>query len=193
MRPLLPWVALVASLHATTSARIWNYHTQGIARYALYLAPYMLLVIGLELRSLSRARAGHVSLAVLALGLQVAVHASFGWFEYRGNASLDHNPIARYVLQHAPAWYTPPPEIFCSRTRQRRCGLDTQTGYVSDADLPAIFSDARGRPLKALIRPCDPAATLAAFPFTPAEAAVVRAAAQECRSSAPRYVDLPHQ
>jgi hypothetical protein len=149
----------------------------------------MLLVIALELRALSRVRAGHVVLAVLALGLQVAVHASFGWFDYRGNNNLEHNPLARYVLERAPSWYAPPPEIFCSRTLRRRCGLDLATGYVSKDYLPAIFADARGRPLKALIDPCEPNATLSAFPFTPPEAEIVRAAA-DCSSPAPRYVNL---
>jgi hypothetical protein len=188
--PLAPFVVLAAAFAATTTARIWNYHTQGIARYALYLTPQALLVIARELRLAPRISPAWIGAFACALALQIGVHTAFGWFDYRGDDNLHHNAVARFVLERWPKLYAPPPEIFCSRTRHSRCWLDFDTGYVENASLPAIWIDSHGRPLKALVQACDADATLSRFWFSPGEVAAVRSATSDCKSHAPRYVNF---
>ncbi|HKP59982.1 MAG TPA: hypothetical protein VJV78_24830 [Polyangiales bacterium] len=188
--PLLLAASVVLALYISTSARIWNYHTQGISRYALYTVPALLLVIARELEALPRLRWPFAAAFAVALGLQALVHAEWGWFEYRGNNNLHHNRVALFVLERWPALYNPPPEIFCSRTVERRCWIDLDSGRVTDEYLPAILSDAADSPLKALVQPCKPEATLAARAWTPEQTAQIRAAAASCGSGAPRYLNF---
>jgi hypothetical protein len=188
--PLLLAASVVLALWISTSARIWNYHTQGISRYALYTVPALLLVIGRELDALPRLRWPWVLAIGAAFGLQALVHGEWGWFEYRGNNNLHHNRIALYVLERWPKLYNPPPEIFCSRTQERRCWINLESGQVTEEFLPAILADASGAPLKALVQPCKPESTLAARAWTPAQAEQIRAAAASCGNGAPRYLDF---
>jgi hypothetical protein len=192
--PLLPIAVVIAILWSTTTARVWNYHTQGMSRYALYTVPVMLGVIGIELKRLERFGWSSASVLAVALGLQLVVHRSFGWFDYRGNDNVHHNQIALAVLQRWPSLYAPVPEIFCSRTLHRRCWIDLETGYVTDEYLPAVLQDAATAPLKALVKPCDPGSTLRARPWSQAQVAMIKAVAADCRERAtigPRYIDFP--
>jgi hypothetical protein len=192
--PLLPMAVVIAILWSTTTARVWNYHTQGISRYALYTVPVMLGVIGIELKKLERFGWSSAIVLVATLGLQLVVHRTFGWFHYHGNDNLHHNQIALAVLERWPSLHAPVPEIFCSRTLHRRCWIDLETGYVTDEYLPAVLQDAAGAPRKALVKPCDPGSTLGTRPWTEAEVAMINALAADCRDPAkrgPRYIDFP--
>jgi hypothetical protein len=184
--PLVLPAAIFAALYATTSARIWNYHTQGIARYALYCTPALLLAIGLQLRAAKRIGWVVPALTVVGLSLQVLVHDQFGWFGYRGNDNLHHNVVALYVMERWPSLYVPPPEIFCSRTLHRRCWNNLETGQVEHEFLPAMLADARWMPIKALVSPCEPATLLKSPMLTPEQREELLAAAHRCERSGDR-------
>ena len=186
--PLLAPASVVLVLWASTSARIWSYHTQGISRYALYTVPAMLLVIGLQQRAAGRLSRSSIVLVLLALCLQATTHRQFGWFAYRGSDNLHHNPIAKLVLLRKPALYSPPPEIFCSRTLHKRCWIDLNTGYVTNDYLPAVWSTLDETPLKALIQRCDLKSTLHARRWKPEQVERIKAAV--CANGEPTYVDF---
>jgi hypothetical protein len=192
--PLLLPATIVLALYASTSARIWNYHTQGVSRYALYCTPALLLAIGVQLKAAGRVGWVLPALVVVGLGLQAGVHAELGWFGYRGNDNLHHNPIALYVMERWPKLYSPPPEIFCSRTLHRRCWNDLETGQVEPEYLPALLIDEQWMAMKALVLPCEPEKILKMYPlFKPEQAELVREAGRRCERSgvrAPRYLNF---
>jgi hypothetical protein len=152
--------------------------------------PALLLVIGRELDALPRLRWPWIAAIGAAFALQVLVHREWGWFEYRGNNNVHHNSVALYVLERWPELYNPPPETFCSRTLERRCWIDLDSGHVTEEYLPAVFVDSTGSPRKALVLPCKPESTLQARAWTPAQIEQIRAAAQSCGDGAPRYLDF---
>lgn len=190
LAPLLVPGSVLLSLWISTSARIWNYHTQGISRYALYTVPCLLLAIALEFGGQRRERWPVFLTLMAAAALQLLVHREFGLFEYRGNNNLHHNQIALYVLERWPRLYAPPSEIFCSRTLHRRCWIDLATGYVTDEFLPAVQRDQAGVPVKALVKPCALDATRIGHAWTPEQLARIERAAGDCQNAAPRYVDF---
>jgi hypothetical protein len=123
----------------------------------------------------------------------VFVHREFGWFGYRGNDNLHHNSVALYVMERWPSLYTPPPEIFCSRTRHKRCWNDVATGQVEREWLPAILLDERWSPIKGLVLPCEPEMTLKFPLLTPEQRERVHEAARRCERAgdrAPAYVNF---
>jgi hypothetical protein len=191
--PLLLPAAILFTFYATTSARIWNYHTQGIARYALYCTPALLLGIGVQLKAAARMGWVVPTLVVIGLGLQSVVHHEFGWFGYRGNDNLHHNKVAMYVLERWPKLYAPPPEIFCSRTLHKRCWIELETGQVERGFLPVLMLDDRWSAIKGLTLPCEPEGILKFMLFTPEQKESVQAAARRCEKTgarAPMYLNF---
>jgi hypothetical protein len=184
--PLVLPAAIVAAMYATTTARIWNYHTQGIARYALYCTPALLLAIGVQLRAASPIGRFVPALAAVGLGLQLAVHHRLGWFGYAGNNNLHHNAVALYVMDRWPALYAPPPEIFCSRTLHRRCWIDLESGQVAREFLPALYLDDHWMPIKGLVSPCDLGAMLQSPLLTPKQRERAQALMRRCERTGDR-------
>jgi hypothetical protein len=189
VRALIPWAVVAFILWSTTSALNWNYHTQGVSRYALYCTPALLMLIAIELERRRPSASSFVVIA-LALGLQLQVHRAFGWYEFRGHNGLHHNVVARYVLERWPSLYRPPPEIFCSRTRRQRCVLDPGTGLVAASELPVIFYDRAGHPRKALAPTCARAQLLGAYGWTSEQAARIRDTLPPCEPNRLAYVDF---
>jgi hypothetical protein len=190
LRHLLPWVATLGVLWSATSALGWNYQTLGMSRYALYAAPPMLLLVANELRALVRVSIWMQACIVIAFGLQLWVHVTFGWFVYRGHNNLHHNIVANYVLQRWPGYYNPPPEMFCARTLGARCFLDPKTGLVEERHLPVVFTSDEGKPVKALAVTCDPDRLLKAADWTAEQRAVIRARLSPCPERVPVYVNF---
>jgi hypothetical protein len=187
---LLPWLAVLAVLWSATSALGWNYQTLGVSRYALYAAPPMLLLVANEVRALARFNVWIQLCVAVAFGLQLWVHATFGWFAYRGHNNLHHNIVADYVLQRWPRFYNPPPEMFCARTLRARCFLDRDTGLVQEQHLPVVFISDLGKPVKALAVTCDPERLLRAADWSEEQRAVIRARLAPCPERVPVYVDF---
>jgi hypothetical protein len=190
LRHLLPWLATLAALWSATSALGWNFQTQGVSRYALYAAPPMLLLVASELRARPSLSTSTLACVVVAFGLQAWVHATFGWFEYRGDRNSQHNIVAEYVLQHWPRFYNPPPEIFCARTLRARCYVDLVTGLVREEHLPVVFINDAGKPTKALAVSCDPERLLAAANWTTDQQAAIRRQLSVCVGRVPVYVNF---
>jgi hypothetical protein len=190
LRHLLPWLATLTALWSATSALGWNFTTQGVSRYALYAAPPMLLLVANELRALPRLPKSTLACIVVAFGLQVWVHATFGWFDYHGHNARHHNIVAGYVLQHWPRFYNPPPEMFCTRTLGTRCFVDPDTGLVREEHLPAVFVDDHGKPKKALAVSCDPERLLKAANWTTDQRATIRKRLSVCSERVPVYVNF---
>jgi hypothetical protein len=177
------------SMFASTVQRNWNHPTFGISRYALYGIAPALLFVGQELRQHTPAPKLLVGLVIVALGLQLMVHQAFGYFEYRGNDSAHHSPLARYVLERWPKYYTPHPEIFCERAK-RQCWPDPLTGEPLPDALPVIWRDSRGTARKILATRCDAAKLLRAAAWSDAERATIQAAMRDCKGRGTLYIDL---
>jgi hypothetical protein len=184
---------VLGGLFASTCQLNWNHPTFGVSRYVLYAIGPALLFIGSELaklrlpdrRAVWRLRA----LIASAVVLQLLAQRAHGYFEYRGLDSAHHSHLAQYVLNHWPALYSPPAEIFCERT-VAVCRTDPATGDPKPQYLPAIWRDAARVPHKILATRCDAERVLAASPWSDAERAKIRAAMQACRGTGVFYIDL---
>jgi hypothetical protein len=178
----------LVGMFASTSARNWNHPTFGLSRYALDALPTLALFIGNELaRTRLRAR-WLVAVALLAGALQLLVYAQFGLFEYRGPDSSHHSPLARYVLAHWPALYSPPAEIFCERTLPH-CPQDPDTSLPFANNYPVIYLDERGIARKVLTGNCDASVVLGAWPWNPEQRARLAARLKKCHATGPVYLE----
>jgi hypothetical protein len=179
----------LATVFASTCQRNWNHPTFGVSRYVLYgLAP-MLLVIGNEIRHLRRTGPAWAALVVIAVLLQVFTLRVSGFFHYEGPDSSQHSAFAQYVLARWPYLYSPPPEIFCERTRSATCHTDRDTGEPLPQYLPAIWQDERGIPRKILAQRCDEDSVLRARAWSAEQLATIHAAMQRCRGTGSIYID----
>jgi hypothetical protein len=183
-------VCALATVFASTCQRNWNHPTFGVSRYVLYgLAP-MLLVIGNEIRQLRWTGSAWVALVVTAVLLQMVPLRASGFFHYEGRDSSQHSAFAQYVLARWPYLYSPPPEIFCERTRSATCHTDRDTGEPLPQYLPAIWQDERGTPRKILAQRCDEESVVRARAWSSEQLATIHAAMQRCRGSGSIYIDL---
>ena len=114
VRGLLGWMALAAAMALTcTLTTNWNHGTTGPSRYAVWLLPFVFLVVA-RLAGEAKGRASAV-FVVAAVISQAAILAARGHVR----APMDytsHSAAARFVLARWPALYTPSPEIFVERT-----------------------------------------------------------------------------
>jgi hypothetical protein len=184
---------VLGTLFASTCQLNWNHPTFGVSRYVLYAVAPALLFIGSELAKLrlpTRLAVWRLRALVLtAVALQLFAHHEHGYFEYGGLDSAHHSHLAQYVLNHWPALYSPPAEIFCERTVSV-CHTDSATGDPLPQYLPAIWRDPAGVPRKILATRCDAERVLSANPWSEAERAKIRAAMQSCRGTGVFYIDL---
>lgn len=122
-RPALAAVVLTALFMLalalpTLSALNWNAGGKGVLRYAFWGAMPLLFLVLSWLRG--RARWPRKLLGLVFL-LQLGAMAHAKKYDY-----TDFSPLARYVLDHAPASYNPDPEIFFERSRNSDGGMDIQ-------------------------------------------------------------------
>jgi hypothetical protein len=97
--------------------------------------------------------------------------------------------MARYVLEHWPALYSPPAEIFCERT-VKACLIDLETAEPMPRFLPAIWRDSHGTARKILAQRCDLNRVLAAAPWNERERARIVESAADCRGTGTFYIYL---
>ena len=103
-------VALVlAMVFPALSARNWNSGAAGMMRYAFWAAMPLLFALLMMLRAAPKWPHALVAAVVL-------VQAG-AWWHARHYDYVDLSPLARTVLEIAPAWYNPDPEIFSDRTQ----------------------------------------------------------------------------
>lgn len=103
------------------AATNWNSGAIVVARYAYWSAMPVLAVCFAGLAQLDvRARTRWY-----ALGVAVLLQALVAWqaFPAKGPAFTMHGRLARWVLDHAPRYYHPDPEIFLERERRREDAL----------------------------------------------------------------------
>jgi hypothetical protein len=175
------------TMFASTCQRNWNHPTFGVSRYVLYGVAPCLLFIGNEVRRRHGSCVGLAGVATVA-ALQLFAHCCWGYFEYSGRDSAHHSSPARYVLDHWPALYSPPSEIFCERTLVT-CHTDPSTGEPLPEYLPAIWRDKYGRPRKILAERCNLERVLRASAWSAPQSARIRAAMQRCRGTGTIYIE----
>jgi hypothetical protein len=173
---------------ASTCQRNWNHPTFGISRYALYAIAPLLLFVGYELGRLRWPAWRFVVIGALACGLQLIVHRAYGLFDYQGEDSGHHSPFARYVLDHWPRLYSPPPEIFCERTVSH-CQQNLDTGLPAAKNYPVIYFDENHTPRKVLAADCQLEPVLSAWLWSQHQRERIRAQLAKCHGNGPVYLD----
>lgn len=173
-------------MYASTCQRNWNHPTFGVSRYVVYTIAPLLFFLTREL--LAKERAPLVCASVLvALALQLGVHAENGFFAYHRNDSAHHSRLAMYVMTRWPTLYSPPPEIFCERTL-RRCPLGADANPVSEL-YPIVWRDASGKP-REVLTDCNAAHTLDRQAWTVDERTKLERALKRCTAQVPMYIAL---
>ncbi|MBX3186935.1 MAG: hypothetical protein KF819_07970 [Labilithrix sp.] len=89
----------------------FNAGCANVHRYVVWIIP---AVAWLAVRGLRWRLPGAIALAPVTLGQLALVLAGS-----TTNNAYRHNPLARYVLLHAPSLYSPEPRVFVERTEQR--------------------------------------------------------------------------
>ncbi|SFC78606.1 hypothetical protein [Massilia yuzhufengensis] len=99
----------------TLAATNWNSGAIIVSRYAYWTSMPMLAVCLVGLVQLGP-RTRNIALCAALL-----LQALFTWQAYRSRAPsfISHGRLAAWVLDHAPRWYNPDPEIFLKRERRR--------------------------------------------------------------------------
>lgn len=133
---------VTAFMYQTNPA--FHYGTAGFgpSRHIVFLTPFFIFTI-IEVLAGVKRRIGYGILAVYIL-TQSLIQTMNGWLTPDFTNSLRHTPIAAYLLSHAPALYTPLPEIFVDRTN----------GDDADHPVSAIYKT-NGTCTKAYILPLD--------------------------------------
>lgn len=112
---LIAFLLTVGMAVPALSATNWNSGAVIVSRYA-YWAGMPMLAVGIAGLAAISPRARRAALA-LALLLQLLA----GWQLWQGGAPtyLAHSRLAQWVLDHAPRFYNPDPEIFLKRANRR--------------------------------------------------------------------------
>lgn len=120
-------------------------------RYGTWILPLLIWAVvegteparPLERRLLSIAVSMQV--AFVALAVLPGITVPIGQLQ---SGYLRHGPVARFVLEHAPALYSPEPDTFTERT------LGAEVPFDDDSTLPVIYTSG-GLAFKALVRPSN--------------------------------------
>ena len=120
-------VALAVPSLATQN---WNSGSAGIMRYAVWASMPLLFAFLWRLRLAPR-----WPLALLAAVVTVQTLAMASAHRY---GELQFSPLATRVLQHAPGWYHPDPEIFWERAQGHESFPEPQKIFSWPADGPAV-------------------------------------------------------
>ena len=90
----------------------WNSGAQGVMRYAVWAAMPLLFALVWRLRQREGWR--WIPLMMVTLGLQIGITVALERFRY-----VEFSPLAKRVMEHAPDFYNPEPELFAERITQR--------------------------------------------------------------------------
>lgn len=140
-RRLLVACVLTTALLALPALPVinWNSGAQGMMRYAVWAAMPLLFALLWQLRG----RRGWLAPVAVALLLQVLTTRALERYTY-----VQFSPLAQRVLEHAPAWYNPEPEIFAERSKH-------SDDYFEP---PAVYTYRyHGQPAKTLYHAATPA------------------------------------
>ena len=99
----------------------WNSGAQGMMRYTVWAAMPLLFALLWQLR----ARRGWLAPVAVTLALQMLTMRTLERYTY-----VEFSPLARRVLEHAPAWYNPEPEIFAERSKHSDDYFDPPAVYT---------------------------------------------------------------
>lgn len=187
-RRVLPAVFVAAALAGMMLAvqvqTNWNSDARGLQRYLVWMLPMTAWLVAQAWHG--RARAWIVAASVTASGAVLI-------FDPPGPATwLEHRAVARWVMQHAPALYNPPFEIFAERSAHAEAPPLWMTQGRYDGWM-ALLPVAQGRPsgevTKLLVQRDSQARLVERFRIDPAYLPVLLAAAEA--SVQPRYVQPP--
>lgn len=104
----------------------WNSGAAGIMRYAFWSAMPLLFVLLLRLQRSARWPLALVLGLAAVQGLCMLSARSYGYVEF--------SPLANAVMQRAPAWYHPEPEIFAERLGHHDDYIQPSKVYVRSVD-----------------------------------------------------------
>ncbi len=142
---------VTAFLYQTNPA--FHYGTAGFgpSRHIVFLAPFLTFAI-IEVLAGVKRRMGYGILAAYIL-TQSLILTMNGWLAPDFTNSLRHTPIATYLLTHAPALYTPLPEIFVDRTNGDDADHPTSAiykingtctkAYILPLDIPKLLTECK--------------------------------------------------
>ncbi len=112
---LMPVVILLMTILVSSMSN-WNHGMAIVNRYAVWIGVPLLFHVFHLMQDFSiRVQLPLVVSALISQVLLLMVHLPFNQFDW---SNLQHMPIAKWVLDHHPAWYNPDPQIFISRTNR---------------------------------------------------------------------------
>ena len=181
---MLVAVALAGLMLAVQVQSNWNTDGRGLQRYLVWMLPMLAWLVGHAWQG--RARAWIVTASVVTSGavLMVDPPGPAAW--------LEHRAVARWVLQHAPALYNPPFEVFAERSAHAEAPPLWMTQGRHDGWME-LLPVAQGRPsgevTTLLVQRASRDRLVERFRIEPAYLPVLLATATA--SVTPRYVHPP--
>ncbi|MEP7118031.1 MAG: hypothetical protein ABI880_10635 [Acidobacteriota bacterium] len=140
-------LALVGMLLAVQTQVNWNSDGRGLRRYLVWMLPPLAWLVVRAWSSLATTR--WVAAAVITSGTVLAIDrpSDVSW--------LEHGPLARWVMCHAPALYNPDFEVFAERSAHRETPAmwlleGRRDGWVED--LPVAHGYPSGEVTKLLVQ-----------------------------------------
>jgi hypothetical protein len=148
-------------------AHNWNSGCPGLQRYVMWMTP---VAAGVAVGGVGGTRRLW-AVAVAAAAAHTAAADAYERADALRGGELDHNPVAAWVLTHAPRLYWPDPEVFVERGQHR-------DGWPhAPADFPIAFARPDGVVTKVLIGPGDADKFAARYDIDPGYLEAVRAEA----------------
>ena len=181
---LLVALALAGMMLAVQAQINWNSDARGLQRYLVWMLPMLAWLVAQAWQG--RARTWIAAASVVTSGAVLI-------FDPPGPATwLEHRAVARWVMQHAPALYNPPFEMFAERSAHAEAPPIWMTQGRHDGWmtlLPVAQGRASGEVTKLLVQRDSRARLVERFRIDPAYLPVLLAATEA--SIQPRYVHPP--
>jgi len=116
-----------------------------ISRYNAWISPFLIFIATVKLpRLLKGIRVNYIVSCLCVLSALISVCVTSSAMRYNNGRYLEFTPIAKAVLEHAPALYNPYPSTFISRTEHVDGGYDSN-------HKPTIYTDENNIVKKILI------------------------------------------
>lgn len=110
---LIPLVVLAITFTVSMMSN-WNHGQAVVSRYASWTSAIIMIHFFYLVKNFSRVVVGVLfGLTMITQLATTLYHEDFNTFDWQ---CITHKPLAKWVLQHHPAWYTPDPGIFGCRT-----------------------------------------------------------------------------
>lgn len=126
------WFAgmLVTTLLAFQTNPAWHYGTAGFgpSRHAIVMIPFFIAIMT---HAIVQTKRWIVMLGVIVASQIIVLSINNYMFPIFTN-TLDHSPIARFVLDRWPSLYSPTPEIFVDRTNHTDLDYPTSAVYKTN-------------------------------------------------------------